>query len=655
MTSTILREKSGAGVPHAQPAPCFGGAGMKKTLVTGLAAVSSAFAVSAFAIEVVHTGDDAESGAALVAAAKGITDMRQTIEVGPGRYLLPESVPLMKYGTRLVGTGANRSAILDGGGVVRCVESSNGLNAEICNLTLSNGVVRSAASASGGGCNWLSSISNCTITCCGLIGESATGEYYGGGVFRGTVRDSLIANCFVSNTCASCTGSNSGGGFYSNSGAYSTVFSNCCVRASFDNDSTAGNTICGGGVGSATAVTDCRFYFCSAINTHPSRTLGARAGAAAANVTRCLFVGNTATGRGVAVDNAKVADCTFIGNYGTGKSGPIAYGSYNATITGSLFQDNQLEDGNATSGNSACVDGFANLLDCAFVGNKSSGATGVAIGRYGDCTVSNCVFIGNSGYQPAIAAWATYIVGGIVYLSQGSARVLDCLFAHNSDTGCLQTIHMPSAYESVVRNCLVCSNRNSGVIHASAWESGLLPSYRWICTIEGCTIAGNTISNNCNAVNFGRVNSGEQYIPGMTNTVVVDNISADGKSYKAVNYLATAAEKTGYCFLDSRVADSESYRQAATEVLTGDNAGFVDSTTGNFRPGRNSPLRNAGATLPWMTDGAKDFGDMSYVVNPDGAGIKIVRNNRHPRVEDGLVDIGAYEYWQSPGLMLLLK
>jgi hypothetical protein len=53
-----------------------------------------------------------------------------------------------------------------------------------------------------------------------------------------------------------------------------------------------------------------------------------------------------------------------------------------------------------------------------------------------------------------------------------------------------------------------------------------------------------------------------------------------------------------------------------------------------YTPKRTSPLRGNGLLLEWMDDEAKDF----------------IGN---PRVRDGLVDIGCYQYWLMPNGMTL--
>ena len=76
----------------------------------------------------------------------------------------------------------------------------------------------------------------------------------------------------------------------------------------------------------------------------------------------------------------------------------------------------------------------------------------------------------------------------------------------------------------------------------------------------------------------------------------------------------------------------------------GKNPRFVDAANGDYRPKSNSPLRDAGRSLAWMTEEAVDLEGNPRCLAKDG--------KPYP---DALPDIGCYECAiPAPGLMLLV-
>ena len=64
---------------------------------------------------------------------------------------------------------------------------------------------------------------------------------------------------------------------------------------------------------------------------------------------------------------------------------------------------------------------------------------------------------------------------------------------------------------------------------------------------------------------------------------------------------------------------------------------FVDPANGDFRLAAGSPCINKGVDANWMSEKK----------SKDLAG--------HPRIYDGTVDIGCYEWWLPPGLRILIR
>ncbi len=84
--------------------------------------------------------------------------------------------------------------------------------------------------------------------------------------------------------------------------------------------------------------------------------------------------------------------------------------------------------------------------------------------------------------------------------------------------------------------------------------------------------------------------------------------------------------------------------------------GFVDYSNGNFKPRKDSVLRDAGFALDWMDKKSVDLGSAAYAYSRSADyGVKPLTTGVNRRVRGANCDIGPSEYNETPGLMLLLK
>ncbi|MBN2270333.1 MAG: right-handed parallel beta-helix repeat-containing protein, partial [Sedimentisphaerales bacterium] len=125
-------------------------------------------------------------------------------------------------------------------------------------------------------------------------------------------------------------------------------------------------------------------------------------------------------------DGATLVNCTFTGNWATAYGGAI-WNRYRSALVATNCRFTSNCAGRPGSGIGGAVDhdgGEAvRFINCSFTGNLTSEAGG-AIHGYGDMTLINCTFCGNSaGYGDA----------GAVSVSNGDAIVTNCIFWGNWD------------------------------------------------------------------------------------------------------------------------------------------------------------------------------------------------------------------------------
>ncbi len=247
------------------------------------------------------------------------------------------------------------------------------------------------------------------------------------------------------------------------------------------------------------------------------------------------------------------------------------------------------------------------VMNCAYLSNGTSlsgftltnGTYGVSAPQATNAAVSNCVMVGNS-YQGAIGYEATpgYSVPGLT--------IRKSIIKSNASGG---------ASYATLNNCSVIGNNGTGA---------------WYCNANNCLLAGNSASsgggaylgtlNNCTIVS-----NSASYAGGgiwstngaINNCIIYYNTAASGSNWAGSGFRAGPAPQSYCC----TVPDSGGVGCITNEPL------FIDWPGGNFRLQSNSPCINAG--------------NNSYV-----AGSTDLDGN--PRIINGTVDMGAYEFGASP-------
>ena len=617
----------------------------KKLMLTGaaIAAVSFAEAKTAY----VSSGGDDASGAvdnpdlpfATLNTALTKLTTGDVLQLKDGTLTLTETFTLNKAVTVQGNPNDRRAAVINVNSTSEKPYRGIYINTKyacVRDLTVSNAVI-SGGNEYGGGIRvdgGYSAVSNCVITCCrkevspggggaalSLQGqERIDGVFYtrpteaydcefvgnhsesrGGAVFTNAGEDRVI-KCVFSNNSAYVTGTmaaSAGGAAYGFEGQY--------IDCTFENNFASGD---GGGLCISTS----------------APTLG--------RVERCTFRDNVTLsgGSGFAGYAEKgVTDCLFANGISTNASlnsnaGAVYFFRANATnYISNCVISNNLMYGNFGVG------------VCVKQGKNTEG--------YSRVVVKNCDFIDNRelvhpGYindtetKPLNPGWCS---GGAIALStQNPGLSLDvegCRFIRNVGTSTGAGVNFYGRTDrgpSEVRNCLFEGNRIAG---RSPQNGGAIAGQVNL-TVYNCTIVTNSAGGNGGGIYMGDATYGHAKV---YNTVFIDNTKGTGTADDiAIANKESYADDVSNCAAFTAIAGSDNVPLARTDSI------FTDAANGDYTLAMNSVLINKGLNFDWMV-GASD-----------------IRGNarKFPRIrKDGvnIVDIGCYEYWIAPGLLLLVR
>ena len=236
--------------------------------------------------------------------------------------------------------------------------------------------------------------------------------------------------------------------------------------------------------------------------------------------------------------------------------------------------------------------GWGLFADCV-VTNLGTTADDVAIRQETvDCVISNCVFHGCQSSGATGSAIQQWTAGKII-----DCKFFDCAGSNGRYGGAITVGNAGS----VVRGCLFVNCANTGTGGAiSFYGAGLVEN----CTILGCRSTGTTTGAGGIDV-FGSPGTVRNCIVyGCGNDAGEANINATKGI--AVEYTATAPLFDG-----------------AGNILLAAMPKFVDAAGGDYRVTAGATI-DSGLNQSWMADA------------PDLAG--------NPRLQNGAVDMGAYEY-----------
>jgi len=368
---------------------------------------------------------------------------------------------------------------------------------------------------------------------------------------------------------------------------------------------TNGSGTLGGGLWCAS--TNVLVLNCSLLgNTGSSCPGGYGGGAYSGTFGNCIFYGNSA-GSGGGAYGAALTNCTLTGNSASCGGG----GAQSSTLSRCLLLTNFAQSGGGAfggsldncvlNGNSSSMYGggatSSTMYNCALTNNYS----GYGGGGVTDGSLYNCVLDGNRAYE----------YGGGAF---GSATLVNCLLLSNT------SFYGGGAYGCTLYNCKVMSNSCIGGLGGGGIYS----------TMSTCLLAGNSADQgggafqgsfyNCTFIgNTASSDGGGEYGAIVTNCIIYYN---SGNLYPNVWPTYNGIGSLGYCCTTPLPAGIGNFTNAPL---------FVDLAGGDYHLMSNSPCINAG---------------INFAIN---TGTDLDGN---PRLIDGIVDIGAYEY-PSPGYIVV--
>jgi len=284
------------------------------------------------------------------------------------------------------------------------------------------------------------------------------------------------------------------------------------------------------------------------------------------------------------------------------------------------------------SGNSAAWGGgmfnyqsSPTVINCNFSGNPADYGGGMSNYQGSNPTVTDCTFSGNSGY-----------IGGAMCNDQGSnPTVTDCIFLSNAASlhgGGMHNGHS----DPKVTNCIFSGNT------ASAHGGGMMNNYGSVSYTANCVFIGNT----ANGWGGGMCNA--SCSPYFINCTFRGNTASSGGAIYSDNSYTNIQN----CILWADGANEIVYSSGTMSVTYSDVQGgysgtgninadpyFVDAIAGNLRLSSGSPCIDKGsnAALPPDTTDLDGDGDTTEPIPFD--------LDDGPRVWNGIVDMGAYEYF----------
>ena len=342
------------------------------------------------------------------------------------------------------------------------------------------------------------------------------------------------------------------------------------------------------------------------------RTVQAAVDAALADtmitVTNGVYGPISTDNKSIIIQSVNGADVTFIDGGGTNRCATLGtIGTHTNTVLIGLT----LTNGWASNGAGTL---YGTLNDCVLVGNTATDRGGGSY--YG--RLNNCTLRGNTADLGGGACFGTLngcVVSGNTADSGGGAigAMYDMMSLNNCVlSGNTATSYGGGAYSSMLNNCVLTGNTAiegggsyNGTLNNCVLTGNTATSYGGGACYDiqaNCTLVGNTVSSS-----YG----GGAYYSYLDNCIVWGNTAAGGGD----NHYNTTFRYS--CTTPLPTVSYDGGGNISTDPL------FEDALAGNFRLRMKSPCINAG-TNPFVVG----------TVDLDGK----------PRIRDGTVDMGAYEY-----------
>ena len=558
-------------------------------------------------------------------------------------------------------TGNPNDVVLNAGGKSECLRISQ--HVTVSGITVSNGINRADCVAGGirfagsaaSGAEFASIVSNCVVTCCtNVLGDTTTG--FNGAAGVALFNNDLLVNSVVRNNFAQWRGA--GVIMINNEGKSLEIrgpkMKGCRIEDNESNDAGAGVYVASY-QGSSSKLGGLRVVEIedSDIVRNTSKVGGVGVFCTDnldLRVSGCNISSNDAStgswgGGGLRFQKGllTVTDCTIEGNAANSGGGLDIVGSAAITLycTNTVIRNNTA---NAGGGGCRVYEIPRVFFDgCRFEGNFAKGSEGSGgglvfasqqPGKYGYCSVSNCVFASNKTNQRGgglSGTWDKWFHGAIV----------NCVFTNNTSTyqgGGLsireaKVDNVANPDPAIIRNCLFAFNETTyeGASNNSTDSNGggvLLVTYSDV-VMENCTI----ISNNINNANSSKYISGgihHRWGGTLKNCIVAFNTVRGQPEPTSGTSSWTAGDNLYFncCGYPAVPRFTEANGCIAADPK------FVDIDHGDLRLQTDSPCVNAGVNADWMV-GRR---------SKDLAGV--------PRLYGSNVDIGCYEVWFPKGMVL---
>ena len=309
--------------------------------------------------------------------------------------------------------------------------------------------------------------------------------------------------------------------------------------------------------------------------------------------------------------------CTFTGNIAD-NDGSGLYNFYSSpTLIGCIFTSNST--GDTGGGMFNAINSSPTVISCIFSGNSAPVGGGMYNLDSSSPTVISCSFSGNS---------ADVFAGGM-YNRLCSPIVIGCTFTGNSagdDGGGM----FNSRSDTRVLGCSFTGN--------SADDGGGGGMYNGFCSpiVIGCTFSGNSAGDDGGGI----WNNGSN--PILSNCILWNNkaYSTRKEIYNYASFKYPSTPLISYCDITGCLLGG------AWDSYMGINEGgnidadplFFDADGPDDMPGTEDDNLRLSVNSPCI-----DRGDPDYVAEPDETDL-----DGNPRVLNGRIDIGAYEYSNGP-------
>ncbi len=351
------------------------------------------------------------------------------------------------------------------------------------------------------------------------------------------------------------------------------------------------------------------------------------------------------SGGGILNGKPTVSQCRIVSN--SASTGGGIYFDHSAHTPGALLKDSVISHNAANSGGG--VYNCAEIVNCTFTGNVADDGYAGAIYLGSDCqtSITDCIFSNNSTALNAGAVFVSFSDSEVIFTrcsfvgnsadDKGGAIYSDgctcgsyltfyqCKFIANSAAGNGGAICNYGFSDAQLLNCLLVGNSSGGN------GGALCDEYDAGSSLINCTVTSNTAAGQGGAICYNNYSYKSRRL---ANTIIWANSDKNGQTH----------QYSQICFIDT--SEVQDVTNCCIQVIPPEIAGqgnitsnplFVDIDGPDNIPG------NEDDNLHLLEDsGCIDTGHNEYVPQPasdlDGK----------PRIINGTVDRGAYEYGREP-------